>query len=366
MDKTNLDKEWVKNWYQDAEKVASDYHIEAYPTFIFLSYQGELVYKEVGYKSVSDLLTIAKKAIIPNNGYKNPYTEYDRLIAEYKEGILHNDSMFYMIKTALKVDKVLARQLLKSHTDYVSNLNVSERYTRENIKIWSLFSFTSQSRIFRFFCQDGDLIDMVMKRKGYSAAMIDKTITEEVVVPFFKEQNKNSAIAVTGMRLGGSGIKPDYTEADWKLLKKRIQEQFSRNIARRNVLSAKIEWYKRHRNDNAALVGSLRQYKRYPPDSVHAGRQMNDIAWEAFLNIRKLNLLKKVIKYTGKLVQEYPTFCELIDTHANLLYKIGRRKEAIKWEERAIEVATSGPREEFSKVLEHMKKGKATYGVFPL
>src|SRR5687768_17467993 len=45
MDKTSKDNEQVKQWYKDAALISNQYHVEGYPTFIFLSPQGTIVHK---------------------------------------------------------------------------------------------------------------------------------------------------------------------------------------------------------------------------------------------------------------------------------------------------------------------------------
>jgi tetratricopeptide (TPR) repeat protein len=45
-----------------------------------------------------------------------------------------------------------------------------------------------------------------------------------------------------------------------------------------------------------------------------------------------------------------------LDTYANILYKLGNKEEAIKWEEKAI--ALGG---DYNDTLEKMKKGEKTW-----
>jgi hypothetical protein len=56
----------------------------------------------------------------------------------------------------------------------------------------------------------------------------------------------------------------------------------------------------------------------------------------------------------------------MIDTYANLLYKLGRKQEAISWEERALQMSNKRYAEEYRKVVEQMKNGEPTNGVKPL
>ena len=49
-----------------------------------------------------------------------------------------------------------------------------------------------------------------------------------------------------------------------------------------------------------------------------------------------------------------------IDTYANLLYKAGRHREALEWEEKAVRLST-GRDKEITDNLGAMKAGQATW-----
>jgi thioredoxin-related protein len=366
MDKTMNDNDQVRHWYPDAKVIANEYRIEAYPTFIFLSPAGIVVHKETGYKDVLDFLKIAQIAIEPGNKYKDPYKEYDRLVWDYKHGVQHYDSMLYMIKTALKFDTTLVQPLLKSYTDYLMTLSVEKRYTKENIEFWSQFVLSSKTRAFNFFYRDGAKIDKVMKQKGYAAAEVDKTIFNELIISFMKEQNKNKSLALTGMYVGGTIQKPDYSEANWKALTRIIREKFNRQCAKRNVLAARIEWYKRHNNAYLFTKYSLLKFKKYPPAPKQKMVYINDVGWNAFLHVTDKKMLTEVISYTQYEAKKALKNCFLLDTYANLLYKVGRKEDAIAWEQKAIEVAKAPFLGDYKIIKEKMNRGEPTYGVKPL
>lgn len=366
MDKTEKDNELVQSWYQDADTIAKKYHVKAYPTFIFLSPTGKTVHIESGYKSVNDFITLAKNATQPGKVYNDPYLNYDKLVVDFRRGIYHYDSMLYMIKNAWSFDTVLANQLIRNYTEYLAKLSPRERYTKESIEFWSLFTLNSTSKTFQYFLQDGDKIDEVIKQNGFASSMIDKTISYEIVIPFLNKQNKNPLVSVSGMYLGGEDLKPDYSEADWQGLGKIIRKKFTKEIARRNVLTARVDWYKRHRNKISFVKYSLLHFKRYPPiTNLKKAIYINQVGWDAFLVVTDKKVLNEVIEYTEKELQNSPRFSYLLDTHANLLYKLGRTKEAIDWEEKAVEFADKPEVDDYKKALLQMRNGEPTNGIMP-
>lgn len=366
IDRTQKDNEQVQRRYQDAKIIAKEYRIEAFPTFVFLSPAGVVVHKENGYKDVPEFIGMAQDAIRPGKVYDDPYAEYDRLVLDYKQGIYHYDRMVYMIKAALKFDTAIARQLIKTNTEYLANLPADKRYTKDNIEFWRLFRFKSNSRTFKFFYRDGNKIDQVMNQKGYSAAVVDETIFNEMVLPFMEQQNKNKSIAMSGMYVGGKMLKRDYSEANWKVLSRMIKQQFNRKWAKRNVVAAKVEWYKRHNNDPAVVKNSLIQLKKYPPLPSQKADMVNEVGWKAFLHIENRKMLNKIIFYTQQEAIKTTWNDLILDTHANLLYKVGRKEEAVSWEQKAISWANKLRVEEYKKAKEQMKRGEPTYGVKPL
>ena len=268
MDKTKEDNKQVQSWYKDAAKINETYHVEGYPTFLFLNPDGILADHQIGYKGVNELLAIAQNAMLPGKVYNDPYSEYDKLIKFYKQGEKDYNKYPLMITMANRVhDDSICHQLLKEFTDYVLTLKPSERFTKDRIQMWAGFTFRSDSRVFQFFYKDGKLIDKVMNQKGYANAIVDKTIWAEDVLPFLIEQAKGSKITVTGgyiTDVSGKGLlRTDSSEADWKKLYLILSKKFGKSIAERNVIAGKIEWYTRHWNHEAVGKYKLRQMDRY-------------------------------------------------------------------------------------------------------
>jgi thioredoxin-related protein len=371
MDKTKKDNEDIQRWYDDAAAIHKQYRVEGYPTYIFLSAQSVIVQKDMGYKEVKDLVALAQAATTPGKVFNDPYEKYDKLMEAYKQGAIKYDSLQFMIRIATKLrDTIMQRQLLKTHVDYECNLSPEQRYTRENIQFWASYSLGSKTRLFSFFYKDGDIIDKVMNQKDYARTVIDRTIMDEIVTPFLKEQAAGSGIAVTGGYLtdvsGKHLLKTDYSEADWKKLDKMICEKYTTAYAKRNVLSAKIEWYLRHRNYYLYAKYYLIKLDEYPPDIKEGATSavINEFAWNVFLNITDKNLIKRATRWIEKVVIDTTNRVsyEWMDTYANLLYKAGRKQDAIQWEEKAMSASREPFAALYSKVIEQMKRGEPTYG----
>jgi hypothetical protein len=138
-----------------------------------------------------------------------------------------------------------------------------------------------------------------------------------------------------------------------------IREKFDVKSANRNIVASKLEWYKRHRNHEAYCKSYLVKLKKYTPDFKSEIIPINEFIWETFINITNKKLLNKVIPYGRKAVNLATSFPELLDSYANLLYKAGKRKDAIVWEQRAVDVSSGDA--EMKVTLSQMKNSEPTY-----
>src|SRR5437868_4340716 len=92
-DTTKNDNERIKNWYSDAHKIQQEYKVQAFPSLLFFSPDGEIIHRGVGYKKVDEFLEFVKSALIPKEQY---YSQ----IKKYKQGIKDFAVMKNLITTA--------------------------------------------------------------------------------------------------------------------------------------------------------------------------------------------------------------------------------------------------------------------------
>ncbi|WP_316834741.1 hypothetical protein [Pedobacter nutrimenti] len=90
---------------------------------------------------------------------------------------------------------------------------------------------------------------------------------------------------------------------------------------------------------------------------------VNNLTWALFENVNDPKVLKfacDVMKYAME--EWYQNDPEAHDTYANLLYKTGKTTEAIKWEEKAVQMKKGQPDEKvYTETLDKMKKGLPTW-----
>jgi thiol-disulfide isomerase/thioredoxin len=368
MDKTPNDDAFIKSWYKDAETFNETYHIEGFPSYLFMNPQGEIVHKEMGAMETEQFLSLAQTALAPGKTYHDPYASYNKKLADFNNGVIRYEDLPELISVASELgDTTNWRRFVRAHMDHVCELPSAKRYTLDNLRVWFLINPGPDTRLFQLFTQERDQLDSLLGWRGASVQLTDRLIMMHVIAPFFVEQAKGTDVAVTGAYITGPNLKSDNSEADWKTLKKILDQKFDKITAKRNLLDARIEWYNRHHNYTKFAQCLLQKLDEYPPQldsTMDKGRgigMINQAIWEIFLHIKDKKLLNRAIAWGHLGLQHSIGRIDLLDTYANLLYKVGKQEEAIYWEEKALSYAKGSFIDDYTRVLEQMKKGEHTY-----
>jgi len=150
--------------------------------------------------------------------------------------------------------------------------------------------------------------------------------------------------------------KPNF---DWTALQKTMKTKFG-EIGIETLYSKQMIYYmmaKDWNNFGKFYVLYFEKALRRPEYNI------NNVSWVLFENVSDPKVLKfacdVVMKYA--LEEWYQNDPVPWDTYANLLYKTGKREQAIEWEERAVK--QSNEDKVFVKTLEKMKNNQITWKV---
>jgi len=102
----------------------------------------------------------------------------------------------------------------------------------------------------------------------------------------------------------------------------------------------------------------ITQYRTY---IAHAERDMislslNDIAWTVFLKVSDKKALQDALKWSKRSRELAPDNSGYLDTYANLLYKLGRKEEAITCEKEALAYDAKAKKEPNSTMVDVLRK----------
>lgn len=374
MDTTPEDSEEVKNWYADAKNLREAYNVEKFPGFLFFSPDGKIVHRADGLKTPDEMIQLVAEAI-------DPAQQSYALLENYKQGKRNYALLPSVAKAARTVgDEKLAKTIAEDYLrNYLDTLSDRELFSEENIRFVVtdfpslLYLGGSKGRFFNYLYANQTKVDGIAGRKGAADSYVRDIITKEEISDKLWSD--------------GKADKPITQDPDWNALRFVISTKYPAiNHVNDLVLDAKISFYKRIKDwaqwakymDQKIKAYPwakymVRKIKPYPLQSGDGFWKLNLPAWEAFLHCNDKDVLAKALEWSDLSIKvDSPNINhQCLDTRANLLYKLGRVKEAIVQEEKAIKASNdiakkegtkNGPLiDDYIKALTQMKKGEPTY-----
>jgi len=379
MDSSLQDNEQVKAWYADSYAINKQYKINAYPTFLFFSPNGRIVYRDIGFRNVSDFLKLINKALNTQN------LVYDDQLENYKKGernyrILDKLAIYAM---SLK-ESNLARQIAKDYVDhvdkkylltgkmilfvldvaknkklsdslaieyksaYLDKLSETELCTEENFIFIDRFSklINSKDNLFYLCYYKPDMIDSIISFNGWAKLQVNNAITrEEMEDKLLKDGN------------------PVFEKPDWDKISFIVHKKYEKVNAELLVLNYKIQYYELLKDwpkYAKMIIVKVDNYGALGPVS-DIDFNLNNYAWEIFLHSTDIVELTKALAWSDSAIKlnNNANKANWMDTKANLLYKLGRVEEAIALENKII--AMEPKVQEFKDNLKKMEKRQSTW-----
>jgi len=416
-DETANDNEEVKQWRGTAAALQQQYNLKGYPSFLFFSPEGKLAYRDIGLKSPDDFIAMTKQAMA------DPMAKFNAQLADYKQGKKDYPAMPELIKMTQEAgNKELADAMVLDYkTNYLDKLSEEELCTREKLDfIGDYYTLiTTKDKFFSLCYNQPDKVDQVKDYKGWANFQVNTAITREEVEPNLWKDAKSwqgnqpitahpdwkrieqtiskkypkvdaKSLVTTSLLVFcyeliynklWNGKDPIAIEPDWKQIGKYISQSYYPGAAKQLVPAARIGFYNRIKNWKEFARLRDEQIKENPPKAMpkaeiteRASWGLNADAWKLFDYCQDKEILTRALAWSElsvKLCAEEETDPELcsqhLDTKANLLYKLGRREEAIALEEKVLESTTGGGKhkgaQQFQNVLDKMKKGEPTWKV---
>ncbi|MCK7556038.1 thioredoxin family protein [Chitinophaga sedimenti] len=306
MDQTKDDNDLVKGWYEDAKKLGADYNVRAYPTYLFFSPDGEIVHRAVGSSPAEVFIEKGKAAIDPAQHY---YTQLKRFHAGDRDTAF----LLRLAKSALgSYDSKNASEVVGAYLKTQPDL-----LNKPTLQL--LISATSSPADpgFKILREQGAVVDSILGRPQ-SAALVKQIVTSKVLQPALypegvKEPQWDKAAAA---------LKTDYADIAGELL------------------SSSRMFYALQQKDWPAFRDATNQHLAKYRSSVREF-DLNEFAWSVFQHCDDKACLEAALAWSKESLKpvRQPQFP---DTYANLLYKMGKKAEAIKIQEEAAK-ADGGP-----------------------
>jgi thioredoxin-related protein len=340
LDTTKNDDEQTKRWYKDAAEISKANKVTALPAYLFFTPYGKVVHKDIGAKGAKGFLAIAMAAMDPDK-------QYYMLLDRFNTGNLKPEEMPGLANVAKDFgDNQIALEIAdKYRHDYLDKLNDESFLIKPNLQFINDHSkmLSSTDRVFKLYEKYPERIDSIMNYYGYSKLKIDYIITKEEVAPAINLAKQNK------------------TSPNWQKIANTIVKKYNPTYAKRIVTSSKVSWYKYKKdwtNYTMFLVQKMEGTELEKlPYSVTSFFYLNNSAWDIFQYSNNKGELEKAISWVDIAIpMDVKNPAGMLDTKANLLYKLGRNEEAITLELKAFTLDSG-----FKETLEKMRAGIQTW-----
>jgi len=309
-DSTKNDSEIVKKWHTVARGFEKDYQVMSYPTYLFFNPDGKLVAKEFGLIIPPD--TFINKA----SNFLDPTKQYYTLKDQYLGGDRTSKLVLKLLPEAIKLGDV--KMAFELHNQYVDVM--ARPYVKsELINMYSSIS-RSDDKGFLILVNEPKEINNILSDEGRAEEVIRLILRWEVYTQYVKENKLN----------------PNWVAIQSYLDKKapNIAKKLFMELKANNALDRK----------DYELFGKLRldYYDKYASSFDHNTKfLMNNELMEIFMVCFNKTVLKRAADWSKTTIYRVPgeESPAAIDTYANLLYKAGEIKQAMIWQEHALEVA---------------------------
>jgi len=299
-------------------ELAKKYGVKAYPTYLFLNADGEVVHKGLGSMPAEKFIEVAKAAADTENNFSalsKKIKNGDRSLATINKYLDQNP---YDTGNSDLVD------------EYFKTLTENQINTKENWELFNNYIDKISSPWFQYF---------IANREKFSALVgkdkTDAKIAKIMMTAYIKDSASEEKIKSIDPTL--------FADAKAKVNLSKAYGQFSKaNDLKswKNFISLAATYYNNSKDAN----------------------QLNEIAWMVFKNSNKFSdkmLIKQGLEWANKAITLEPGNDAFLDTYANLLYTSGKKKEAIKVETNALKIAEKAGKtevvENYKKVIENFK-----------
>ena len=364
------------NYKIDAEKgagieLAKTYAITAYPTYLFVNGSGELIYRAIGAMSAEKFIIEADKALSVNKNYKSS----SELEKEFKAGKRDANFLYdYMKRRSLNGSE--NAMLLD---EYLKEIPVSEYKTEKVLALISENIGTIESKAFVILRDALDrYLNMTTSQQKYvlnglskakrntfkkavdtrNKALLETLIDAVRATSYseagFEAEEKQFRLEYAKITRDGNNFKKIASKETAKLMAKTSEDLMAETQLK---IMSFMEGAKAKNLDESAP-----QFKMILDNLTNNAQkitsfQLNEYAWGYVQMINNQQDLEEALKWSERAIELIESPANL-DTYANLLSKLGRKKEAIKAEKKAIKIAQKegGDTKDLQQTLKDIKR----------
>ncbi len=334
MDSSKSDNEEIKSWYAQARVFEKEYQVQAYPTILFFNSKGEALHKFVGGPPNPEYFLGQVRYV------DNENTQCYTLVNHYREHLQDSAFLIHAINAAVKIDdKVYKTDICDAY------LNLKKGpLTKSDYQLIMNANPSPTSKAFQIFIKNAGQVDTM-----FNATTADDfaqgSIAAYEVFPLFKD---NSTV-------------------NWIQVETTLQQKYPR-YAEDVVIKTKRYYYYDRKMWNELSRTHIDYLNRFGAHMNNA--DINEFIWTIFAVCTDSSTLNDAVRWGAHVLLRKDGLDDynIVDTYASLLYKAGRRDEAIIWESKAADMAQSKKQENDAKnyytTIQKMKNGEKIWETF--
>ncbi|HEY3390242.1 MAG TPA: thioredoxin family protein [Prolixibacteraceae bacterium] len=360
-------------YHLDAEKgdgieVAKKYEVKAYPTYLFIKADGTLFFRSLGSMEAKAFLEVSNTAL---SEFKDPkslpvwekeYTDKKndpKFLLHYMDKRsklkLSNAGLFDEYLKLIPEEEHTSDIVVKLYTETVESLKVNS-FAYANLKKNKDILAGKLSGLFLLYLGIENTVSEAAKSKNeqlFTEALLAYDQLPKGVSPL---RSKDELYMLYFQRTGESDKYVKYASNFGNNSLMKITDD---SIASKDKVSAQLLEKKISAGEFAKLDSTqIAQIRAY---NAHAERNLislslNEIAWTVFLNVSDKKALQEALNWSKRSRELSPDNSGYLDTYANLLYKLGRKEEAITCEKEALGYDAKANKEPNSIMVDALRK----------
>lgn len=276
--------------------ISSRYGVAAYPSFLFINGDGELLHRGIGYKSAEQFLDMGRAA-------KDPARSLSGMAQRYDKGERSADFLYEYAMARFEVFD-------DSHLPIVENY-LAVQTDWSDARTMELIMMTTNT-------PSGKTFDYIINNRN----AFKEQFGEEAV------QGQLQQIVFEAL-LDESAELPPLSEVDAMLTK------VFPDAAEQLIANFRMTYYQRKEDYKNFAKATVDYYDKYPAETAD---EWNNAAWMFYELVDDKAMLEKAIVWAQKSIALNSNYYNN-DTLAWLYHKAGRKKEAKKAAEKAIAIA---------------------------